>query len=215
MRVTRSRWSETGILKDFVQAVAADAPPAGGAVAALLGALAAALSEMVSVLTVGKQEPIGEDFPPELSDVLCKVPVLRETLLAAVDRDIAVIDGLLKVQRLVHASGTGGRHRRGLLQQAWVEATEVSLSIAEHSLAALKLSEVVLRHAKSSVTADAAAAAYIARAAVEISLLNGRQNARHVDGPMQQVWWNDMERIDSEKSMIMQRVHDFIAREFF
>lgn len=213
--MTRSRWSETGILKDFVQAVAADAPPAGGAVAALLGALAAALSEMVSVLTVGKQEPIGEDSPPELADVLCQVPVLRETLLAAIDRDIAVIDGLLKAQRLVGASGVDRQHRRGLLRQAWAEATEVSLSIAAHSLAALKLSEVVLRHARSSVTADAAAAAYVARTAVEISLLNARQNARHVDGPMQQVWWRDMDRIDSEKSVIIQRVHDFVARELF
>jgi glutamate formiminotransferase/formiminotetrahydrofolate cyclodeaminase len=73
-------------LRGFADELSMDSPaPGGGSVAALCGALSAALSAMVSNLTVGKKEY--EAARPEMIATAVRAQELKDALLGAVDRD--------------------------------------------------------------------------------------------------------------------------------
>src|SRR5262245_49773134 len=73
-------------VKKFVETLGSSTPtPGGGSVAALSGAMAFALVEMVARLTAGKKGY--ESVNDEMSAIITKAVAIREELLADVDRD--------------------------------------------------------------------------------------------------------------------------------
>jgi formiminotetrahydrofolate cyclodeaminase len=86
-------------LKDFLGELASDSPtPGGGSVAALCGAMAAALTSMVANLTVGKKKYV--DVEEEMVRVLGESEALRVELAQMVEEDAEAFDRVMAAMKL-------------------------------------------------------------------------------------------------------------------
>ena len=80
---------------DFTDEVSRDSPaPGGGSVAALAGALGAALASMVANLTHGKEGT--EERDPELARIAEEAQHIKDRLVAAVDADSEAFRGFME-----------------------------------------------------------------------------------------------------------------------
>ncbi len=160
----------------FVAAVAAGTPtPGGGAVAALAGALSAALAEMVAQLTVGKKRYAAVE--ETMQAIVAAAATLREQLLDAIDEDIAAFESVLEAFRLPKDDPA----RADAIQEATAHAADVPLNVARLALEAMRLAEQVAAHGNTNAASDAASAAFMGLAAVESAAMNVRINAASLD----------------------------------
>lgn len=165
-----------GTPEAFVAAVAAGTPtPGGGAVAALAGALSAALAEMVAQLTVGKKRYAAVE--ETMQAIVAAAATLREQLLDAIDEDIAAFESVLEAFRLPKDDPA----RADAIQEATAHAADVPLNVARLALEAMRLAEQVAAHGNTNAASDAASAAFMGLAAVESAAMNVRINAASLD----------------------------------
>jgi glutamate formiminotransferase len=117
-------------VEGFVREVAADKPtPGGGSAAALAGALAAALGEMVCGVTL-KRKSYAAHYPV-LEQTRARLGQLRERLLENADRDAASYEAVMAALRLPKATETEQATRAKTLEEANKVATVVPLETAE------------------------------------------------------------------------------------
>jgi glutamate formiminotransferase/formiminotetrahydrofolate cyclodeaminase len=160
----------------FVSAVASATPaPGGGSVAALAGALSAALAEMVAGVTVGKKNYAGVE--ETMRAVMAAAAELRQQLLTALDEDAQAFKAVMAAFRLPKDDPD----RAAAIQDATTEAIDVPLSVARLALDAMELVEQVVRLGNKNAASDAAVAALMGLAAVEGAALNVRVNAASLD----------------------------------
>jgi len=160
---------------DFVAQVAAGTPtPGGGAVAALAGALGAALVEMVAQLTVGKKRYA--DVEPEMQATIQATEQLRADLLRGIDEDMAAYDAVMQAYRLDKTDPA----REVAIQKNLIEAARTPLQMMRLALEALKLARRTASSGNINAISDAAVAAHMALAAVEGAALNVRINAKNM-----------------------------------
>ena len=160
----------------FVSAVANGTPtPGGGAVSALVGALSAALAEMVARLTVGKKRYA------EVEDTMYAIAAaaadLRERLLAAVDADSEAFNAVLTAFRLP----PDDPQRADAIQIATIHASDVPLEVARLVLEAMQLAGQVAATGNKNAISDATVAALVGLAAVEGAAFNVRVNAASIE----------------------------------
>lgn len=156
----------------FVESVAeGTSTPGGGAVAALVGALSAALAEMVARLTVGKKRY--QDVEQTMSAIAAGASDLRRRLLEAVDEDVQAFDAMMAAYRLPKDDPA----REDAIQNGMIHAADVPLNVARLTLEAMRLAEQVARQGNVNAGSDAAVAALAGLAAVEGAALNVRVNA--------------------------------------
>jgi len=156
----------------FADAVAAGtATPGGGAVAALAGALSAALAEMVARLTAGKKRYA--EVEQTMNAVAAAASDLRARLMAAIDDDIAAFDAVMAAYRIDKDDPA----RPAAIQTAMIGAADVPLNVARMAIEAMQLAEQVARLGNHTAASDAAVAALMGLAAVEGAALNVRVNA--------------------------------------
>ena len=118
------------LVEGFVREVAADKPtPGGGSVAALAGALAAALGEMVCRVTLKRKSYAAHR--QALDKVGARLAQLREHLLEYVDRDAASYDALIAALRLPKATEAEQAARARAVEETSKIATIVPLETAE------------------------------------------------------------------------------------
>ncbi len=118
------------LARPFVEAVAAaTATPGGGSVAALAGALAASLGEMVAGLSRKKKSQAAYVEP--LSAALAEMHAAAQKLTESIDRDSATFDGVMTAYKLPKDSAEGERRREDAIQRATRHAAEVPLQVAE------------------------------------------------------------------------------------
>jgi glutamate formiminotransferase/formiminotetrahydrofolate cyclodeaminase len=156
---------------EFVEAVAAsNATPGGGAVAALAGALAASLAEMVAGLTIGKKKYA--DVEKEMQAIVKAAQDLRERLLDDVVNDVGAFDALMNAYRVPKDDP----ERPRLIQEGTRGAIDVPLRVCRMALEALQLTERVASIGNTNAATDGAVGAYMALAAMEGAALNVRVN---------------------------------------
>jgi glutamate formiminotransferase/formiminotetrahydrofolate cyclodeaminase len=146
------------------------AAPGGGSVAAVSGALGAALAAMVANLPHPKQA--FEEVRPELEEVASRAQELKQDLLDAVDADTWAF------QALMEATKTAGPGREAAVREATLGAARVPLSVAE---ACPEVAELCARAKKLGMKAsasDAAVGAGMARAAAIGAAMNVRINLK-------------------------------------
>lgn len=162
-------------VKDFLDAVAAATPtPGGGSVAALCGALSAALSRMVSALGIGK---LGyEDVQEDLRLLETRGREVQARLLELIDRDAAAYDAVVTAMRRPKGTDTERKDRVNAIQAAYLRATEVPLETMEACCEALEIALVAAQKGNRSATTDAGVAALVAQAGVRGASLNARIN---------------------------------------
>ena len=172
----------------FLDAVAAETPaPGGGSVAALAGALAAALAAMVGRLTLGKPKYAGVEA--EMETLVAEAERLRQSLTARIAGDTDAFEAVMSAYRLPRRSDEEKVARRAAIQAALAQAAEVPLATARETVAALELARAAVQAGNVNCITDAGAAAHVARAAVAGAALNVRVNAAALDDRARAAAW--------------------------
>jgi glutamate formiminotransferase/formiminotetrahydrofolate cyclodeaminase len=173
------RGAPTGLkgmrLHEFADELSSDSPaPGGGSVAALCGALSAALSSMVAALTWSKKGM--EIRRPKMQEVGSKAQAMKDYFVNAVDADTDAFNAVLAARRLPKKTDEEKAARLAALELANQESTQVPLSVLEHSVTALELALEVAREGNPNSVSDAGVGGACALAAAEGAALNVRIN---------------------------------------
>jgi glutamate formiminotransferase/formiminotetrahydrofolate cyclodeaminase len=177
---------------ELLDATAGATPtPGGGSAAAAAGALAAALTEMVANLTVGRKKYA--DFEAEGQRILARAAALRQELAACVMADAAAFDQLMAAWRnkdLDEAAKTAA------IEAATVHAGELPLKVARLSLEAAQLAQAIAANGNGNAVTDAAAGAVLAQAAVQIAGMNVKINGLNLqDKALAARWANEVDEL--------------------
>lgn len=152
---------------DFLEEVASSrSVPAGGSIAAVSGAMAAALLAKMGRLAL-RREGISLSH-----DLVVQAEALRRRLMALAYADGQAYETAANLNRSEEMTAEE-------IDAAWQEAVSVPLRIAECCDRALELAET-LRLA-GLAAADVQAAVILARACLEIQLLNAKANLTRVE----------------------------------
>jgi formiminotetrahydrofolate cyclodeaminase len=159
----------------FLDELASNSPaPGGGSVAALAGALAAALSSMVCNLTSQKQGY--EAVQDEIHEILKKSEQLREDLTELIDRDTEAFNEVIAALKMPKDTEEQKAQRKTVLQTAFKHAAEVPLETARKSLQVLDVAYIVAQKGNTNSVSDAAVSALMAQSAAHAAILNVRIN---------------------------------------
>ena len=162
---------------DFVDEVSRDSPaPGGGSVAALAGALGAALASMVANLTYGKEGTEARDG--ELGAIAEAAQELKEQLVAAVDADASAFQGYLDALRLPRSTPEEKERRRERMQAGLKEAVAVPWAVAQACLGAMRLARRVAEIGLVASLSDGAVGVQVAYAGVRGALYNVQINLK-------------------------------------
>ncbi len=196
----------------FLDAVAANTPaPGGGAVAALAGALSAALVAMVGRLTVGKRRYA--DAQDAMTEAVAQAEKLRARLTTAMDEDSAAFNAVMSAYRLPKVTEEEGRARDAAIQGATIHAIEVPLATARAALAALELALRVASQGNVNAASDAATAAWMAMASLQSAALNVRVNVASLQETAQKaVWLAELSAMDTRAQTLLKEVQAIAAQ---
>lgn len=162
-------------IHEFAEVVASNSPvPGGGSIAALSGALSAALAEMVANLTTGKKKYI--EAEPEMNEIKNKAMALRIKLLDDIERDSYAYNKVMEAYKMPKDTDEEKVLRNKAIEESAKTAAEVPLQVAQTSFEILPLSEAVVTRGNSNAVTDGLVAAMLARTAVLSALLNVRIN---------------------------------------
>jgi glutamate formiminotransferase/formiminotetrahydrofolate cyclodeaminase len=170
----------------FLESVAAKTEtPGGGSVAALCGALGAALGAMVCRFTIGKKK--FADRRELLERSLVRLEELRAQLTDAIQKDAAAFDSVMAAMKLPKDTEEQVRVRADRMRQATEKAIAVPLEVMECSAEVLELVLTVVANGNPNLASDGGSAAQVARAAAHCASYNVRINLKGLDdGPYRQ-----------------------------
>lgn len=162
-------------VNQFVEETASKASvPGGGSVSAMVGALGAALMEMVANLTIGKEKYAG--VQAEMQALAAEGAALHEELLAGIKKDSESFNGYMRALKLPKETEEEKKIRTAALQQGLKEATEAPLAIAESAAKIFPMAEAVVKRGNKGAVSDGLIAAMLARTAVVGALFNVKIN---------------------------------------
>ncbi|MGI6705983.1 MAG: cyclodeaminase/cyclohydrolase family protein [Clostridia bacterium] len=164
------------MIKSFLDAVASkhSIVPAGGTGAALVGALAAALLELLARATLGKRSY--GDAEEEMEEILRRGSRYRQIFLEDMEGDVETYRGLMAAFRLPRETDGQKEYRRRMIDDKVEEAVCFSLRMAEDILVLISLISEAVAKGNRNAVADGKAAAMLARSAGLVALLNAEVN---------------------------------------
>jgi len=164
-------FDRTRSIADFLIATAARQPtPGGGAVAALSGALAAAIGEMTLRYSIGKKT--SPETAAALEPSITRLSHARRLLLELMVEDQSAYGSLAKLHKLP-ADDWG---RTTALPGAVLTCIRVPQAIGATALAVLELCNTVVELANPRLLSDLAVSAELAMATVRCAVYNCRTN---------------------------------------
>lgn len=168
-------------IEEFLEITCAgeDEGAGGGSVAALAGAVAAALAVLVANLTLGRKK--FADVEDEMLAIRDRGKELCMVLTRLMDEDIEAFTPVMNALRLPKETDAEREERKTRLQEALAEAARVPLKTAELSLEVLDLASRAVHHGNSSAATDAGVAVMMALAGVEGAALNVNVNLALVE----------------------------------
>ena len=162
-------------LSGFLGELASDSPtPGGGSVAALCGALGAALNSMVANLTIGKKKYV--DVEEDMKKALAGAETLRLELTQMIDEDAVAFNKVMVALKMPKETDAEKASRKTALQQALVDAATVPLAVMEMCVGVIRMAKPVAEDGNVNAVSDAGVAALVARAGVHAAGLNVRIN---------------------------------------
>jgi glutamate formiminotransferase/formiminotetrahydrofolate cyclodeaminase len=166
-------------LRQFVDETASESvAPGGGSVAALVGALSAALGSMVANLSAHKR---GWDARwAEFSEWAERGQQLKEQLLHLVDDDTRAFNRVIIALGMPKDSDAERAERAAALEAANLGALEVPWQAMRTTAATFELLRAMAEQGNPASASDAGVGALCARAAVRAAWLNVRTNAKSV-----------------------------------
>lgn len=164
---------------DFVDEVSRDTPaPGGGSVAALAGALGAALGGMVANLSIGKSEY--DDRYQELCRLAERAQELKDVLVRGVDEDTQAFDAVISAMRMPRDTPAERAARVQAIQEGYKAATRVPLTTVQLCRDVLELCLQMVRMAPEEMMSDVGMGALAARAGLVGAAYNVRINLKSI-----------------------------------
>ncbi len=157
----------------FVDEVSRDTPaPGGGSIAALAGALGAALASMVANLT--------QTGAPELRQAAEAAQKAKDALVLAVDEDTDAFTAYMEARRLPAGTPEEKALRERAMQDGLKLAVEVPLNTARTCYAAMEASELAMHHGNPASITDTMVGFTIAFAGVRGGIWNVLINLKDI-----------------------------------
>ena len=158
-------------VSSFANLLGSDAPaPGGGSTAALEGALGAALSAMVSALTLGRKKYV--DYQELAESANASASALKEEFLVAMDHDTAVFNKFGDAMAMPKNTDEEKAIRSQKMQEALVECTESPYHMMELCVKALELCETLVGKTNANAMSDLGVSALSLGAAIRGAWLN-------------------------------------------
>jgi glutamate formiminotransferase/formiminotetrahydrofolate cyclodeaminase len=159
----------------FLDEVASSSPaPGGGSVAALAGALGAALTTMVCNLTIGKKKYI--DVEEEVKKIRTEAERLRTRFTDLVDEDTQAFKKVMEAYALPKDGEAQKTLRGAAIEAATKEATLIPLEVMKHCIDAMALAQQVTSSGNVNSVSDAGVSTLMLYAACEGAALNVKIN---------------------------------------
>ena len=152
----------------------ADPTPGGGSAAALAGALAAALVEMVAGLP--KTRTGAPDEREKLDAAKASAALAGGRLRRLVDLDTDAYNAVTAAYRMPRVTEEEKAARSAAIAKAMRQATEVPLETCERAAEVLRAAAQALAHGNPSAASDARTAMALCRAALDAGGENVRTN---------------------------------------
>ena len=168
------RWDEALPLGRWLEAVASPQPlPAGGRVASVAAAFAAALVEKIGRIVL--RSPSRSALHLVAEEVAARAAALRPLLLALGDADDRAYAAVLAARR----SG-GSETASASLHDAELSAARLQVTLIEHCMEVIELAQHLEDRVGPALGADLATARHLARAAAQGALGNVNADLRNL-----------------------------------
>lgn len=162
-------------LKDFFAKTAGNDPvPGGGSISALNAALAAALTEMVANLTIGKKKY--EDKEQLMREIAPLAAEFGFGFTVDIDADSDAYNTVFDAFKLPKETDGEKTFRNAKIQEATKIAAEIPLNVARKALKMMDLIEKVAENGNQNAVTDACVAMMCARTAILGAVLNVKIN---------------------------------------
>jgi len=159
----------------------ANPAPGGGSVAALSGALGAALVSMVCNLTIGKKKYA--DVEGRMKELVAQSEALRAELTALLDQDVAAFNRVSEAMKMPRDTEEQKAVRQQTLQAALKAATDVPMRVATACAKVIDLCRPVSEMGNVNAISDGGVGALMAEAALRSAALNVLINLSWIEDP--------------------------------
>jgi len=182
-------------IQHFMDKLASKSPePGGGSVAALTGALGAALVSMVANLTLGKEKY--KDVQPQIEALLKDSEKLRAEMQDLIQKDTEAYGALSAVYKMPKITDEEKAARTLKMQEALKKACQVPFDIGLKSLEVAKLASRAADIGNVGAVSDAGVAVLLAQACAQSSALNVKINVNSIkDEAYNKDTWTRMEDV--------------------
>jgi methenyltetrahydrofolate cyclohydrolase len=198
-------------MKAFLDELASSSPaPGGGSVAALAGALGAALTSMVCNLTIGKKKYA--EVESDMKKILAQSEDLRARFALLVDTDTAAFNKVMEAYGLPKETEPQKALRAAAIREATKEAAMVPLEVMKHCIDALALAQNVAANGNVNSVSDAGVSTLMLHAACEGAALNVRINLNALADSDFVGWKRDeVESLLKTSRMMLEETQSLIA----
>mgnify|MGYP001852692415 FL=1 len=182
--------------------------PGGGSISALAGSLAAALTEMVAGLTIGKKKYA--DVEEEMKAAIEPMKEICAQLLDDIKRDSESFDQYMQALTLPKETEEEKAARTEAMQNGLKAAVAVPLSVAEAACGILPYAETMVVKGNKTAVTDALVATMMARTAVLGAGFNVKINLEsikdqeYVDRIGKEVAELEKQAVEMEKKILAQ-----------
>jgi methenyltetrahydrofolate cyclohydrolase len=197
----------------FLDELASSSPaPGGGSVAALAGALGAALTSMVCHLTIGKKKYA--DVEEDMKSILSQSEILRGLFVALVDKDTDAFNKVIEAYALPKETEPKKALRAAAIRGATKEATLIPLEVMKHCIDALALAQQVAAKGNSNSVSDAGVSALMLYAASEGAALNVQINLNALNDPEFVAWKKDeLQSLRNTSKMMLEEIQGIVEEK--
>lgn len=198
-------------MRSFLKELSSAAPtPGGGSVAALSGALGAALISMVSNLTVGKEKYA--DVQDEIAALLRKSENLREELIELLEADVRVYTELSETMKMPRDTEEQKDRRTKEMDKALKAATNVPMKIAEACVSVMELCRPAAEKGNINAISDVGVGILMAEAGLRSAALNVLINLAWIkDTAFVKETREKLENLLSGNSDLREEIYEFVT----
>lgn len=201
-------------IKDFLAETAGSAPvPGGGSISALNGAIAAALTEMVAHLTIGKKKYA--EVEGQMKTIAIEAALIRERLTEYIDKDSEAYDRVFSAFKLPKETSEQQVVRENEIQRTTKEAALVPMKVAQEIGSVMETIIYVAHKGNQNAVTDACVAMMAARTCVLGALLNVRINLTSIrDEEFVKRMRKQADELEAETIRVERKLLDWVKTKF-
>ncbi|MBN2425673.1 MAG: glutamate formimidoyltransferase [Calditrichaceae bacterium] len=199
---------------DFVDEVSRESPtPGGGSIAALAGALGAALSSMVCNLTANTRG--SENIDEILNAAAVEAQKIKQEMVSAIDADTRAFNAYMEARRLPSGTEEEKKIKFEAEQNGLKQAVEVPMNTAVNSYKALELAEIAVKYGNPNSVTDAGVGAQMAFSALTGGIYNVLINLKEIkDESYKNKMHSDCMELKQKARQKLEKISEMIENNF-